>query len=261
MIDSHCHLTYQPLLCQIDAILSRAAAAGVRGCVTVGTSIDDIGRAIELAAEYGRGDVRIWPTAGVHPHEASKVDPGWEVRLESLARRNEIVAVGETGLDYHYDFAPRDVQRHVFQRELEIASSVDKPVIIHCREAHADTLDVLRGFPSPGRVVFHCFTGTPSEAEEILARGHWISLTGVVTFRKSDALREVARMIPAERLMVETDSPYLSPEPVRNVRPNEPAHAMHTAGCIAEARGTTLAALDELTSANAARFFGLKLFG
>lgn len=259
MIDSHCHLTYEPLLCQIDAVLARAAAAGVRGCVTVGTSIDDIGRAIELAATRGGGDVRIWPTAGVHPHEAGKVEAGWDGRLESLARRADIVAVGETGLDYHYDFAERGVQRRVFQRELEIAVDANKPVIIHCREAHADTLDVLRGFPSPQRVVFHCFTGTPAEAGEILSRGHWISLTGVVTFKKSDALREVARMIPAGRLMVETDSPYLSPEPLRSARPNEPAHVMHTARCIAAVRGTTLEALDELTTANAARFFGLTL--
>lgn len=253
MIDSHCHLTYAPLFDQLNGVLSRAAAAGVRAFVTVGTSIEDTRRALDLAARHAT----VHPTAGVHPHHAGKVAADWQRELESLARRGEVVAVGETGLDYHYDFADRAAQRDVFERHLALAASVQKPVIIHCREAHADVLDVLRGFPHPQHVVFHCFTGTLHEAGEILDRGHWLSLTGVVTFKKSPELREVAKLLPADRLMVETDSPYLSPEPVRGVKPNEPAHVMHTARCIAAQRGMTIEEMDSLSEANTRRFFGL----
>jgi TatD DNase family protein len=253
MIDSHCHLTYEPLSARIDAVLARAAEAGVSGLVTVGTSVTDTHAAMKLATIFSA----VRPTAGVHPHEAGQVDEGWSTALEALARDPAVVAVGETGLDYHYDFADHTSQRRVFERQLKIALDVNKPVIIHCREAHADTLDVLAQFPHPERVVFHCFTGTPDEARQILERGCWISLTGVVTFKKSDALREVAAFIPADRLMVETDSPYLSPEPVRGVRPNEPAHVVHTAARIAQVRGLTYDQLDALTSDNARQFFGL----
>lgn len=253
MIDSHCHLTYAPLLDQIDAVLARARAAGVTECVTVGTSLEDTGKAISLAAAH-KG---VHPTAGVHPHEAGKVGGPWAAELETRAREPAVVAVGETGLDYHYDFADRAAQRRVFEAELEIAARVGKPVIIHCREAHADVLAVLSAFPHPQRVVFHCFTGTRGEAGEILDRGHWISLTGVVTFKKSDKLREVARLIPADRLMVETDSPYLSPEPVRRVQPNEPSHVVHVARAVAAARGIDCDALERLTDENARRFFNL----
>ncbi|MEE8169711.1 MAG: TatD family hydrolase [Phycisphaerae bacterium] len=254
MIDSHCHLTFGPLLNQIAAVLERARAAGVTDCITVGTTIEDTHRALELAER--------WPcvhvTAGIHPHEAAKVAPGWDRDLEALARRPDVAAVGETGLDYHYDFADRPTQRRVFERELEIAAAVGKPVIIHCREAQADALDVLADFPDPGRVVFHCFTGTVEEARVLLDRGHWLSLTGVVTFKKSGALREVARLLPDDRLMVETDSPYLSPAPVRHHRPNEPAHVVHTARCIAEQRGLAAEALESLTVANTRRFFAIE---
>jgi len=253
MIDSHCHLTYAPLFDQIDAVLARAAAAGVTDCVTIGTSIADTRRAIELAA--AKPGVR--PTAGVHPHESAKVAPGWERELEELARRSEVVAVGEMGLDYHYDFADRAAQRSVFERELQIATAVGKPVIIHCREAHADTLAVLSDFVDLRGVVFHCYTGSVAEAREILDRGYWISLTGVVTFKKSDELREVAKLLPAERLMVETDSPYLSPEPVRSMKPNEPAFVVHTARAIAAVRGMAYDDTANVTVANTRGFFSL----
>lgn len=253
MIDSHCHLTYSPLYDQIDAVLARAAAAGVSACVTIGTSIEDTRRAIALtAAKQG-----VHPTAGVHPHEAGKAAEGWDRDLESLARLPEVVAVGETGLDYHYDFSDRAAQQRVFERELEIAVAVGKPVIIHCREGHADTLAELKSFPRPDRVVFHCFTGTVAEAREILDRGHWLSLTGVVTFKKSDELREVARLLPADRIMVETDSPYLTPEPIRSVKPNEPAHVAHTLRCMAAIRGMSFDDLDTLSTANTKTFFAL----
>ena len=175
----------------------------------------------------------------------------------SRVRRDDVYAVGEMGFDYHYDFADRARQALVFRRQLEIAREVGKPVVIHCREAHDDLMSVLADFPGLVRVVFHCFTGTMAEATSIIERGYWISLTGVVTFKRSDELRAVARMLPAERLMVETDSPYLSPVPVRNVHPNEPAHLVHTAACIARERDMTPSELAALSTANAVRFFSL----
>lgn len=253
LIDSHCHLTCDGLYEQVDAVLDRAAKAGVERCMTIATNFEDAERAFRLSATYSG----VHAAVGIHPHEANRVEEGWDETLRELIGRDDVYAVGETGLDYHYDFARREDQARVFRRQLELAENVGKPVVIHCREAIADALAVLGEYPSLRRVVFHCFTGTTSEAERILKRGYWISLTGVVTFKKSDELRAVARLLPADRLMVETDAPYLSPEPVRDVRPNEPAHLVHTAACIARERDISVSDLAVLTSENARRFFGL----
>ena len=255
LIDSHCHLTYEPLAQRIDDVLARAAGAGVSHCITVGTSPADARAALALAT---RSD-RVFASAGIHPHEAGKAPAGWESMLMGLAAETRVVAIGETGLDYHYDFSPRERQREVFVRQLAVAIECGKPVIIHCREAHADTVAVLDGHSNLRGVVFHCFTGSVAEAREILDHGWWISLTGVVTFRNAGELGEVARLLPRDRLMVETDSPYLSPEPVRQVRPNEPAHVVHVARRIAELRGETFEDLAAYTRANTIRFFGLPL--
>lgn len=253
LIDSHCHLTSDALWSQADDVIARAIAAGVTEFVTIATDLEDAARAQELAARYSI----VHMVCGIHPHEAGKVAEGWDRELAALAERADVYAVGEMGLDYHYDFSDRPSQHRVFRRQLEIACDVRKPVVIHCREAHADVLAVLGDFPSLPAVVFHCFTGTKAEAGDILNRGYWLSLTGVVTFKRSEELREVARMLPADQIMIETDSPYLSPEPVRNARPNEPAHLIHTARCIAEVRGLTLCDLTELTRRNTHQFFGL----
>lgn len=253
LIDSHCHLTSPELLPQVEAVIARGRAAGVNEFVTIATDLSDAERARELGAKFSGVHV----VCGIHPHEAGKVAHGWEDRLASLAAEADVRAVGEMGLDFHYDFADRPSQQAVFRRQVAIASAVGKPVVIHCREAHQAVLEVLADCPKPRNVVFHCFTGSEAEARELLDLGYWISLTGVVTFRRSEELRCVARLIPADRLMIETDSPYLSPQPVRSVRPNEPAHLVHTAACIAEARGLSVEALAILTSANARRFFGI----
>jgi len=253
VIDSHCHLTYSPLLDQIDVVLRRATEAGVCRMVTVGTSIPDIERALALAAAHPF----IHPTAGIHPYETGKCGDDAGPPLEALARRPEIVAVGETGLDYHYELADRAAQRRAFEHQMTLAVTLDKPLIIHCREAHRDVMEMLATYPRPERVVFHCFTGTPDEARELLERGFWFSLTGVVTFKNSDALREAARLLPDDRVMIETDSPYLSPEPVRSVRPNEPAHLIHTLRRLAAERSTSFDRLEALSEANTRRFFGL----
>lgn len=253
LIDSHCHLTFDVLYERIDAVLDRAASAGVTDYVTIATDLADADRALAVSEAHPQVHV----AAGIHPHESAKVPAGWSEALIQTVKRPDVFAVGEMGLDYHYDFSDRDSQAQVFRRQLEIATDIGKPVVIHCREAHADTLAILGDYPSLTGVVFHCFTGTTTEAAEILERGYWISLTGVVTFKKSGELRAVARMLPGERLMVETDAPYLSPEPIRNARPNEPAHVVHTAECIAREREMTLSELAELTTENTRRFFSL----
>lgn len=253
LIDSHCHLTFDALRGQVEAVLTRAAAAGVSQCITVATDLADADRALALSSAHRAVHV----AAGIHPHESGKVSGDWDAALLEIVRRDDVFAVGEMGLDYHYDFSPREDQLRVFRRQLQIATDVAKPVVIHCREAQADALAVLADFPKLAGVVFHCFTGALAEAVEILERGYWISLTGVVTFKKSEELREVARTLPADRLMVETDAPYLSPVPVRGVRPNEPAHVVHTAACIAQERRMSLSALSALATANTRRFFSL----
>lgn len=253
LIDSHCHLTFDALREQVDEVIARAMDVGVTRLVTIATDLADAARALALSSAHESVHV----VAGIHPHEAGKVQTGWDGALLEIVRRGDVFAVGEMGLDYHYDFADRAQQALVFRRQLEIAREVGKPVVIHCREAHDDLMSVLADFPGLVNVVFHCFTGTMAEATSIIERGYWISLTGVVTFKRSEELRAVARMLPSERLMVETDSPYLSPVPVRGVHPNEPAHLVHTAACIARERGMTPSALAALSSANAVRFFSL----
>ena len=253
LIDSHCHLTYEGLIDRIDEVLRNAHAAGVGELITIATDIDDAAKALRLARRFDN----IYVVTGIHPHQAAKAERGWENMLRELAARDEVYAIGETGLDYHYDFAKRETQQAVFCGQLDIATAKQMPVVIHCREAHRDVLDILAEFPDVPRVVFHCFTGTLGEAKEILDAGFWISLTGVVTFKRSDELRDVARLIPLDRLMVETDSPYLSPEPVRGVRPNEPAFVRHTAEGSAKARGLSFDELAAATHANTRRFFEL----
>lgn len=254
LIDSHCHLTYPELIEQIDAVMDRAAVAGVTEFITIATDLADADRAFQLAARFPT----IHVACGIHPHQAA-AQSAWDATLLEIAARPDVRAIGEMGLDYHYDYSDRPSQHPVFRRQLEIACEVAKPVVIHCREAHDDVLAVLADFPALVGVVFHCFTGTLPQAREILDRGYWLSLTGVVTFKRSDELREVARLLPAERIMVETDSPYLSPEPVRSARPNEPAFLAHTAACIAKARGIGTEELALLATANTRRFFGLPL--
>lgn len=253
LIDSHCHLASRELWPRSRELIQRARAVGVAELVCIATDADDAQRALQLSA----ADDRVHAVCGLHPHETAKAPPGWDSTLLELARRPDVRAIGEMGLDYHYDFADRPAQLRAFRRQLEISAEVAKPVVIHCREAHSDVLKTLADFPLSAGVVFHCFTGTLAEADQIIEMGFWISLTGVVTFKRSDELRQVARRIPQDRLMIETDSPYLSPEPVRSVRPNEPAHLVHTAACIARERELDLAEFASLTVTNTRRFFRL----
>jgi TatD DNase family protein len=250
MIDTHCHLTDPRLADQIDAVLSRAAAAGVGKMVTIGTRPGDWEAALALVGD--RDNLRC--ALGIHPNHCHEVDLDQIPTLRRLQQNPTVVALGEMGLDYHYDLAPKARQMQFLSSQLELAAELGRPVIIHCREAVDDCLAILRQFSSV-RAVFHCFTGTLDEAERIFAAGHLIGFTGVVTFRNGRGLREVAAAAPADRILVETDAPYLTPEPMRKQKINEPALVMHTAAAVAAARGISLAVLDELTTRNALDFY------
>jgi TatD DNase family protein len=253
LIDSHCHLTFDELAGQLDGVIERAKAVGVGEFVTVATDLADAEKALALSARHPEVHV----AAGIHPHEAGKAVAGWDDALRAILRRPDVYAVGEIGLDYHYDFSDRPSQMRVFRRQLDLAVETGKPVVIHCREAHPDLLGVLGEYPAVSKVVFHCFSGTRAQAAQIVDRGYWLSLTGVVTFKRSDELRQIAREVPADRLLLETDAPYLSPEPVRHVRPNEPAFMVHTAACVARERGLGAAEFASLMTDNTRRFFNL----
>ena len=253
LIDTHCHLTDAVLLAQHADVLARAAAAGVRRMVTVATSPSDWDAALALLpAAPG-----LYMAAGLHPHKADQMAPGLIERLESVLAQPKVVAVGEIGLEYHYDLSPRDRQHEAFVQQLHLARRLRKPVVVHSREAMADTLAILdeqgmAGWP----LVFHCFTGTPQEVRQILQRDWYVSLAGVTTFKNASEVQEAARLVPAERLLFETDSPYLTPEPFRRVRPNEPAYVVHTARFLAQLRGVSVEQLAADVWQNASRFFG-----
>ncbi len=252
LIDTHCHLTSRELAGSADAVTERAVMAGVRRMITVGTDAADSQAALRLARR--RPELRM--AAGIHPHEAAKAAPADLEVLRGIWSAPECVAAGELGLDYHYDFSPRDVQRDWLARQLDAALPTGLPLIVHSREAHCDVVAALLRHGYGGRrVVFHCFGGTADEAAEIASHGWRISFTGVVTFRKARDLQAIAAAYPAEHLMLETDAPYLSPEPVRHVRPNEPAHLVHTAAFVARLRGADPEALAAQTAANAEAFF------
>jgi TatD DNase family protein len=251
MIDTHCHLTDPRLGSQLGDVLHRAKAAGVSRLITIGTSLDDDRAAIAVC----RGRAFLRCAIGVHPNHSHEPDLAELPLLRELQADPAVVALGEMGLDYFQNFAPRPRQFEVFEFQLNLAVEVDKPVVIHCREATADCLAVMKRFPSV-RAVFHCFTGSPDEARKILDAGYMLGFTGPVTFKKNDALREVVRFTPMDRLIVETDSPYLTPEPMRKQKTNEPAMVMYVAETVAREKGVSLYEVDRITTSNAARFFG-----
>jgi TatD DNase family protein len=250
MIDTHCHLTDPRLGDQLDAVIARAAAMGVSRIVTIACEPEDARAAVALCEE--RPSVRC--AVGIHPTYCNDVEIEAVQEIRALHAHPSVVALGEMGLDYHWKTVPHDRQRRFFEAQLALAAEVDKPVVLHSREAIADTLDVLRAFPMV-QALFHSFTGTPDEAAQIIGRGYMIGFTGPVTYKKNDALREAAKACPIERIVVETDAPWLSPEPVRSQRVNEPGFVMHVARRIAEVKGIPFDAFDAATTANALRFF------
>jgi TatD DNase family protein len=257
LIDSHCHIDGDRFDADRAEVLARARAAGVSPMIVVGTgaSLAEIRRAAELA----EAEPDVYAAVGVHPHDAVHLDDAMLAGLEELARRPRVVAVGETGLDYHYDHSPRDAQAESFRRQIRLARALGKPVVCHIRDAHADALTVLREERAAevGGVI-HCFTGTPDEARAHVELGFHVSFSGIVTFpgKSADPIRAAVRVVPKDRLLVETDAPYLAPVPLRGKR-CEPAMVVHTAEVVAREAGLPLPELCAVTVANASRVFGL----
>ncbi len=257
MIDTHCHLTYKGLHERVDDVIASAVAAGVDRMISVGTSPADARKAVALTRRYDN----VYATVGLHPHYAADW-PSPTLLAEALSELVEepkVVALGEMGLDKHYPGPPLAMQRSAFAAQLELAESFPAlPIVIHNREATDDTLAMIMDSGLPGkRFVFHCFTGTPTEAEKILAIGAMVSFTGIVTFKNAIAIAEASDLVPLDRLMIETDSPYLAPEPHRKVRPNEPKYVVHVAEFLARRRGMAVDDFVQAVDANAERFFGL----
>jgi len=252
LVDSHCHLDDDQFAADRDAAIERARAAGVERMVAIGTGggPPDLEAGLRLARQYSF----IYATVGVHPHDAAKATPETFAGLAALAR--EAVAIGEIGLDYHYDFSPRDVQRRVFVEQLTLAARSRKPIVIHTREAWDDTLALIREHGLPFGGIMHCFTGGPTEARQALELGFHLSFGGIVTFPKAGAVREAAALTPEDRLLIETDAPYLAPVPHRGKR-NEPAFIVETVRRLAEARAVTPEHIAAVTTGNFERLFGL----
>jgi TatD DNase family protein len=255
MFDTHCHLTHRRFEGEAAAVVARAREAGLAGCVTIGTGVADARAARELAARHVGF---VWCTAGLDPHTAHAAGDRFAGELEDLRgllAEGGFCAVGEIGLDYHHDLAPRPVQAEQLSRQLELAVALDLPVVIHVREAHDDMARVLAAHPA-SRGVIHSFTGGPREAERYLELGWSLAFNGVLTYPSAGPLAEAARAVPLDRLLVETDSPYLAPVPHRGQR-CEPAWVVHTLARLVEIRGEQREALAQATIANARRLFRL----
>ena len=246
LVDTHCHLDDRQFDGDREQAIERAQAAGVATLMAIGTGNGppDLEAAIRLADQYPF----MYATIGVHPHDAAKATSETFTALRRLAAHPKVKAIGEIGLDYHYDFSPRDVQRAVFESQLEIAAEAGKPVVIHTREAWDDTIAVL-GSHWHGGGIMHCFTGDEPQARQALDLGFHLAFGGVITFPKAEAVRQAARITPAERLLVETDCPYLAPVPMRGKR-NEPAFLVETVRRLAEVRGCPPTEIARLTTAN-----------
>lgn len=255
IIDSHCHIDTPRFDDDRAAVLDRAEEAGISKMVVIGAgaSLTDCDRALNLVEHHDT----LWATVGVHPHHASACD---EATLAGVAQRTQhprVVAIGETGLDYYYDTSPRDLQREAFRRFVQMAREANLPLILHIRDAHEDAKTILReeGAGEVGGVV-HCFTGSSQDAEDYLALGFHLGITGIVTFKRAGDLPEVVASAPLDRLLVETDSPYLAPHPHRGKR-NEPAFVTRVVETIATIRGTSVDAVATATTNNANRLFSL----
>jgi TatD DNase family protein len=249
LVDSHCHLDFPELAAERAAVLAHARAAGVATMLTIGTRLDEFA-AVQAIAET---DADIWCSVGAHPHEAADHAALGSAELVALAAHPKVVGIGETGLDFHYDLSPRDVQEQVFRAHIEASKATGLPLIIHAREADDDIARILEDErPPPG--VLHCFSSGRGLAEAALGLGFYVSISGIVTFKNAEELRAIVRDLPLDRLLVETDSPYLAPVPYRGKR-NEPAFVAATAAAVARLKGIEPEALAAATSENFFRLF------
>jgi len=248
-VDSHCHLDSEQFDADREPVIERALAAGVTQMVAIGTGNGppDLEAGIRLADRYPQ----FYATVGIHPHDAAKANDDSLKRLAEMLKHPKVVALGEIGLDYHYDFSPRAVQHSIFIEQMRIACDARKPIVIHTREAWTDTIALLREHWAPTGLggIMHCFSGGPAEAEQVLELGFHLSFGGIVTFPKALDIQQAARIAPADRMLIETDAPYLAPVPRRGKR-NEPAFVVETARRLAELRGETVDAIAQITSAN-----------
>lgn len=257
-IDSHAHIDGPEFDADRDQIIERAQAAGVSVILNVGTGDPHAGvfeRAVEVSKRYEC----VYTAIGTHPHDARFYDDKAEETIKSLVQSERVLAWGEIGLDFHYDNSPRDVQVEVFKRQLRAARECDLPVVIHTREAESETIDILKTDygGAERRGIFHCFSGSKDLAQRALELDFMISFSGIVTFKKAEELREVARAVPLDRLLIETDCPYLSPIPYRGKR-NEPAYVVEVARCLAGIHGVDIEEMARVTSENFARFFRIQ---
>ncbi len=249
-IDTHCHINIKPLLERPDEVVEAALIQGVEKMVVIGIDIETSAQAIELAEKFPQ----IYAAAGIHPNDCSRAPDHWENEILDMLSHPKVVAVGETGLDYYWDDSPPDLQKIFFRDHLDLALATGKPVIVHNREADADIVQqILEHGNNIG--VFHCWPSPWDIAKPLLDKGYHISFTGTVTFKKNEAVQDVATRMPLERLMLETDSPFLTPVPHRGKRPNEPKYIPHIAAKIAELRGIAVEDLARKTTINAEVFF------
>src|SRR5215211_870120 len=257
-IDSHAHIDGQEFDVDREDVIQRAHAAGVSLILNVGTG-DPHSGAFERAVELGQKHESVYTAIGTHPHDARLYDDAAEEKVKNLLNNNHVIAWGEIGLDFHYDNSPRDVQIAVFKRQLRAARECDLPVVIHTREAETETIEILRSAYAGAerRGVFHCFSGSMELAQHAIELGFMISFSGIVTFKKADELRAVARQVPLDRLLIETDCPFLSPIPYRGKR-NEPAYVVEVARCLAGLHGVDIEEIARITAENFKGFLRLQ---
>jgi len=254
--DSHAHLDTEGFPEGVDDVIRRARSAGVEWIVTIGSSrnIDLMEEAIRVARTHDN----VWAAIGIHPHEADGVDDSTWERFVQLLDEPRVMAVGECGLDYHYMHSAKDAQLSVFRAQVRLAYEKGLPLVLHCREAHRDCMAILREGPLndlPG--IIHCFSGTREEMDDYLSLGFYVSIPGIITFKKADALREAVKQLPIDRMLIETDSPYLAPVPFRG-KQNEPAMVVHTAKAIAVILGCSVDKVAAASAENAHRVYGIR---
>jgi TatD DNase family protein len=254
LIDSHAHLDDERFDRDRDELIKSLGKNGISTVINIGADLPSSIKSVKLSEQYDN----IYAAVGVHPHSASEMDEGTIEVLKAFSSREKVVAIGEIGLDYYYDNSPRDVQRTWFKRQMKLAKEVNLPIVVHSREANQETFDMIKA-ESDGKLtgVIHCYSGSVELMKEYIKLGYYISLGGPVTFKNAKTPKEVAKVVPIDRLLVETDSPYLTPEPHRGKR-NEPLYVRHVAAMIAELRGMTIEELARATSENTKRLFNLR---
>jgi len=255
LVDTHAHLDFPDYAQDLQEVLERARDHRVKGIITIGISVSSSRKAADLAEEHSW----MWAAAGIHPHDVKSVEHDYLKHLEEISRSPGVIAIGETGLDYFKHKSPREIQQEVFREHIRLARKVNLPVIVHCRDAHKDTLRILREEKAHEVAgIMHCFSGNVEFAREVLGMGFYISFAGPVTYPRSGELREAARITPEERILLETDAPFLSPQPCRGKR-NEPAYVAHTYYAVAEVKEIYLQQLEEACLQNVNRLFGIQL--